>query len=102
MNSYSYPGLIDKRYKNKKDIITTVCNLYEIRERDLYKRTRAGIIPEARRVCIYLMRKYLRLQYEKIGNSFKLDHATAVHHVRKFEEHYEVDKSFRTKVTPIL
>ena len=102
MGAYTYPGLDEKKYLSVDHIITTVCNLYKIDKELLYSRVRENKVPEARRVCIFLVRKYLKLTYEKTGSIFGLDHCTAIHHVRKFEDHYEFDKEFKTKVEPIL
>ena len=102
MGAYTYPGLNEKKYVSIEQIITTVCNLYEIDKEMLFSRKRTDKVPEARRVCFFLVRKYLKLSYDKTGAIFKLDHSTAIHHIRKFEDHYEVDKAFRTKVQSII
>ena len=101
MNAYIFPG-VTERYKTQEQIVSAVVAHYEISKSDLFSKSRNGKLPEARRVCCYLLRTGLKWTYMHIAAYMHLEHATVIHHVRKFEDHYRYDRQFNKSISIIL
>lgn len=84
------------------DIITVVCDFYNIRLSDLQSKQRQRSIALPRHVCMYLARKCTRHSLEEVGGTFGgRDHTTVMHAIRTVETKIESDAEFAA-VTRLL
>lgn len=67
-------------------IISEVARTYSLSEADITSKKKNAPIVFARQTAIYITRTMLGITYEKIGNSFGLDHSTVVHSLKKMEK----------------
>ena len=105
INPDVYPILNDNACRNKHAIISQVCFVYGISEKELKSNTRRREIVDARAVAMYLMRKKLSVNqstFEYIGKEFGKDHATAIHSIRKVDNLLQSDKKFKAKMEGVL
>ena len=59
-----------------------VCIVYGITDEQLHSKSREREIINARRMFYYIARKNFNITYKAIGEIFKQDHATVIHHER--------------------
>ncbi len=77
------------------DIITVVCDFYNIRLSDLQSKQRQRSIALPRHVCMYLARKCTRHSLEEVGGTFGgRDHTTVMHAIRTVEARIVTDSEF--------
>lgn len=101
---YCEVGIIHKTYKMKNKecelIIDEVINYFDV---DIFKNTRKRAIVSARQICIYYIRKNVKISSSKIGLLFPskesksgfLDHATVLHSVKTVENLIDVDPYYK-------
>jgi chromosomal replication initiator protein len=68
---------------NPKKIIKTVTEHYELKEEDIFKKTRTKHLAKARQCIIYFLREITQLSYTSIGEIFKKDHTTIIYSYEK-------------------
>jgi chromosomal replication initiation ATPase DnaA len=110
ISPYIYPGLkvemldVSKHpylYKlkdrmNEDVIIKIILERFGITHEQMVSKNRNREFVDARLIVAYILRKKCRLTYTHIGHKIgNRDHTTAIHNVRKFEDVYETDVSFR-------
>ncbi|MFO0830380.1 MAG: chromosomal replication initiator protein DnaA [Phycisphaerales bacterium] len=77
------------------DIITVVCDFYNIRLSDLQSKHRQRSIALPRHVCMYLARRCTRHSLEEVGGTFGgRDHTTVMHAIRTVEAKIVSDPEF--------
>lgn len=98
-NFYLYPGLslhsqIEIRRKfswntkqlTSEDIISIVCDVFEVSREDIVSPTRIHLVHRARTAAQALMKHFTSLTYENISKAVgRTNHATAFHNVRQSE-----------------
>lgn len=63
-----------------KKIIKTVCEVYDLKEDELFSSTRKQEIVKPRQIIMYLLREELKESFPSIGRRFKgKDHTTVIH-----------------------
>ena len=68
----------------------------------LFTASRFREIVDARKVCMFILRKYTLASLDQIGGYFNRDHATALHSIRATKVHYKNEKLFRERVDKIM
>jgi chromosomal replication initiator protein len=77
------------------DIITVVCDFYNIRLSDLQSQNRQRSVALPRHVCMYLARRCTRHSLEEVGGTFGgRDHTTVMHAIRTVEAKIVSDPEF--------
>ncbi|MFV0376879.1 MAG: helix-turn-helix domain-containing protein [Mangrovibacterium sp.] len=90
---FSIPGI-----KITKDVVEmAACCAFNIKKTDLYKRTRARQIVEARHSVLSYLSVSLNLSTIFIEKKTGFDHSTVVYAKKKVIELLEVDKQFRAR-----
>jgi hypothetical protein len=56
---------------------------------------------KVRQVCMYMIRKTLKIGFTKIGIEFNKDHATIIHAVKKIEGFLEYDKELQKEINDL-
>lgn len=96
---YLYPGLRvhsqiqirrkfswDSKQLTPEDIISIVCDVFEVSREDIMSPTRIHLVHRARTAAQALMKHFTSLTYEKISKAVgRVNHATALHNVRQSE-----------------
>lgn len=87
---------------NFKKILESVCEFYEVSEKDLLGKSRKKEIVKPRQVCMYLLRTELKQSFPSIGRRFAgKDHTTAIHSFNKIKKEIEESESFHEEVNLI-
>lgn len=94
------------RYESKpvtiNDIITKVCNHYNLDEGVIHTKTRKREIVQVRQIAMYLAKKHTDYSTSKIGQMIgNRDHATVLHACKIIKDLVEVNKSFKTEIDEI-
>jgi len=76
------------------EISCVVCN---INEKDFYSKSRLRHIVDSRRLVYTYCRDMLRLSWIDIAASFKINHATAIHHYKVHKQLMESDNFYQSK-----
>lgn len=68
---------------NPKKIIKTITEHYELKEEDIFKKTRTKHLAKARQCIIYFLREITQLSYTSIGEILNKDHTTIIYSYEK-------------------
>jgi chromosomal replication initiator protein len=90
------PGVCKERI-----VIIAVCEHFSISEEWLKKRGRKRPMVERKYICMYLLRKYTKLQLSIIGEMFGLDHTTVIHACQSVPDWMETDPNIKESVMAI-
>ncbi len=92
-----------KRNKVKpNDIISVVCENFEINTRDIRGKKRTKNIALARQFAMYLLRTELDLPLQKVAQSLnRTDHTTAINAIERVEQIIEEEEEMFSKVQAI-
>ena len=89
-----------------KKIIKIIADHYEIKEDDIFKKTRTKNLVEIRQFLIYLLREISQLSYTSIGQLLKKDHTTIIYAyekvVEKMKNNYEFQQEIEILKSKIL
>ncbi|OGH30737.1 MAG: chromosomal replication initiator protein DnaA [Candidatus Levybacteria bacterium RIFCSPHIGHO2_02_FULL_42_12] len=86
-----------------EDIMREVCAFYDIKPTQIKGERRNASLAKARQVCMYLLKKELRLPFTEIGNILGgRDHTTIMHGVEKIERLISLEKPFDEEVREII
>jgi chromosomal replication initiator protein len=101
---YVYPGIrdIDAKQTSVFDVVLKVCDIYGITLDKLMTRTRFKPIPEARHICMFIMRRQFKWGFIKIGEYFNLDHTTVIHGVQGIEKLLDTNYFNNTRIYDFL
>lgn len=92
----------DKTGLSPKKIIRAVADYYGLTHQQITSKTRTKNIANARHISIYLCRKLLDLQYNKIGDEFGgRDHSTIISSCLKIEKEIKKNGPMATAVREI-
>lgn len=107
MNPYIYAGLpmkvkilaSDKNMMFFKDVcnsdiddmLRSACEITKADYDKTINRSRKRECIDAKGIVCYFLRRYSRMTLTKIGEALKLDHATIMHHVKKFNDLVDVN-----------
>ena len=83
------------------DVSDIVCKYYNVKESEIFIKTRKREILWKRQLFHYLARKYTIYSYESIGNyndNCKLDHSTIMHSCKTISNLIDVDKYLHKEV----
>ena len=85
-----------------ESIQETVAKHFQIKVQDLKSANRAKSVALPRQIAMYLIRKYTRMGFKEIGNSFGgKDHSTILHACNKIEKNSKKDAGLKTTVESI-
>lgn len=80
-------------------IIEKTATHYNVRQEDIYGKSRKADIVIARQLCMYLAQKYTQLTNSKIGIIIgNRNHATVTHSVKTIDEKIAKDKAFKSSI----
>lgn len=92
----------EKTGLSPKKIIRAVADYYGLTHQQITSKTRTKNIANARHISIYLCRKLLDLQYNKIGDEFGgRDHSTIISSCLKIEKDIKTNSSMATAIKEI-
>ena len=90
-----------KQQVDAASIVSLVCHYTGYGEHELYGKSRARDLVEARIIAIYLTRLHTGLTLAKIGRHFNRDHSTVLHSIASVKTYSEVDGRFGEKLAAI-
>jgi len=93
IHPYVYIGL--PRSKEPVDCMAIICDKLGLEEELVRSRKRTSELVHARFFYFFLCYNYYRIGVARIGNSFKLDHSTVIHGIKKHLDYCEVDSDYK-------
>lgn len=91
-----------KRVITIDQIVERACDYFQIKQEDVYGKSRKAGIVLVRQLSMYLAQHHTHLTSSKIGVLVgNRNHATVIHSVRTIEERLKKDKEFQKKVTEL-
>lgn len=85
-----------------KDVISVVCNYYNLTKNQLLGKNRTKNVATARHIAMYLCRKHLDVSYLKIGEAFGgKDHSTVLSACEKIESLVKSDSIYQKIINDI-
>lgn len=98
------PSVAKKTLRLKPlEIITAVCENYNISIKELKSPIRTERVAFSRQVAMYIMRKELQLPYTEVAKAVnRKDHTTVMHAVEKIEELASLDDAIRSEIDQII
>ena len=97
-------NLYNKQFKiNPNIIIEIVANAYSIPSSEIIskKRTKTTLIP--RKICMYIIRKYLNMSYSEIGNYFSnRDHSTIINSINNVSTEIKTNNELKEFIENII
>lgn len=85
-----------------ENIISKVCEHYNIDESAIHTKTRKREIVQVRQIAMFLAKRHTDSSASKIGQLIgKRDHATVLHACKTIKDLIEVDKNFKTEIEEI-
>lgn len=91
-----------KKTITQKDVITAICNHYDLSPEDLSKKGRKKEITHSRHIAMFLLRSELNLSYKGIGRCFGgRDHTTAMHAYEKISSELEKNISLKEEISAV-
>lgn len=83
-------------------IIESTCEHYNIKQEEIYGKSRKANIVLVRQLSMYLAQQHTKLTISKIGTLVGgRNHATVIHSVKTIEDRMKVDKEFRKTVAEL-
>lgn len=94
---------LSKRKKVKpREIISAVCENFEVNIREIRGKRRTAQIATARQVAMYLLRSELDIPLTKVARALnRSDHTTVIHAISKIEGLLEAEEEIRSKISTI-
>ncbi len=87
---------VEKKEITIDRIITCTCEFFNVREEDIFGKSRKADIVTVRQVSMYLAHKHTKLTTSKIGVYVgNRDHATVLHGIKTIEGRLKVEKELR-------
>ena len=91
-----------KRAITVDQIVEHACEYFQIKQEDVYGKSRKANIVLVRQLSMYLAQHHTQLTASRIGNLVGgRNHATVIHSVRTIENRLKSDKDFQKKVTEL-
>ncbi|HBC29503.1 MAG TPA: chromosomal replication initiator protein DnaA [Prevotellaceae bacterium] len=91
-----------KRAITMDQIVEHACEYFQIRQEDVYGKSRKANIVLVRQLSMYLAQHHTQLTASKIGTLVGgRNHATVIHSVRTIENRLKSDKDFQKKVSEL-
>ncbi|MDD6124728.1 MAG: chromosomal replication initiator protein DnaA [Paraprevotella sp.] len=91
-----------KRTITMDQIVERTCDYFQIRQEDVYGKSRKANIVLVRQLSMYLAQHHTQLTASKIGTLVGgRNHATVIHSVRTIEKRLKSDKDFQQKVNEL-
>jgi chromosomal replication initiator protein len=86
----------EKREVTIDEIITCTCEYFNVREEDIFGKSRKANIVTVRQMSMYLAHKHTKLTASRIGIYVgNRDHATVLHGIKTIDGRLKVDKELR-------
>ena len=87
---------IEKKTVTIDQILTTTCEYFNVREEDVFGKSRKAEIVTVRQMSMYLAHKHTKLTASKIGIYVgNRDHATVLHGIKTIDGRLKVDKELQ-------
>ncbi len=83
------PLAYEKEETQPNQILDIVCQYYQIERTELSSKSRRKTLTEARKMCVFLLRKLTKLSLMDVGSLVGRDHTTVLHALQRFEEERE-------------
>lgn len=94
--------LSKKNNVTPKSLIKTVCNYFEIKEKDLLGKGRSSHLVVPRQIAMYMLREEMGLKLLKVAEELgKKDHTTIMHGVEKVKKEAENSTELRGQLADI-
>ncbi len=93
---------VEKKAITIDQIITCTCEFFNVREEELFGKSRKANIVIVRQMSMYLAHKHTKLTTGKIGAYVgNRDHATVLHGIKTIDGRLKVDKELRQQLSEI-
>ena len=93
---------IDNKPLTVDDIVSSVCNHFDVSASSVNSKSRKRDLVVARQVSMYLSQKYTRMPASRIGKLIgNRDHSTVIHSCSAVEKRLKVDKEFAEEISSI-
>ena len=93
---------VEKKVVTIDQIIATTCEFFNVREEDLFGKSRKANIVIVRQMSMYLAHKHTKLTTSKIGVYVgNRDHATVLHGIKTIDGRLKVDKELRQQLSEL-
>ncbi len=92
---------IDPKELTHQRVVATVGKYYKISKGDLLGKSKKANIVVARHMCMWLIRKVLKLPYAEIGKIFKRDHSTIISAVQNIETKMKINEAVKIAASKI-
>ena len=93
---------VEKKPITIDQIITCTCEYFNVREEELFGKSRKANIVIVRQMSMYLAHKHTKLTTSKIGVYVgNRDHATVLHGIKTIDGRLKVDKELRQHLTEL-
>jgi len=90
---------VERKPVTMDSIIESACEHYNIRQEEIYGKSRKANIVLVRQLSMYLAQHYTKLTISKIGTLVGgRNHATVIHSVKTIEDRMKMDKDFKKTV----
>ncbi len=88
-----------KRSATFQDVMEAVSRYYSVSVQDMVGQSRVREILIPRQIAMFLLKKYVRMSHERVGEVFEgRDHTTVMNAVRKIEDKLQSDAQFLREV----
>jgi len=101
MNYWIMPAVNTRRIK-KDQVISNVCEYFELSKKELLSSYRGKEVTEARSIIAYILHKKFRLSSTKTGKAINRDHSTVLYFCKKIEGFIEVDKKYKKLINNLI
>lgn len=93
---------IEKKDITIDQIVDDTCDCCNVKQEDIFGKSRKANIVEARQLSIYLAQKHIKMTHSKIGALIgNRDHATVIHSIKTIENRLQHDKELQTTLKRI-
>lgn len=83
------------------EIISIICNFYNVDPSLVLSKSRKKELVRVRFVCWFFIQKNLNISTQKIGNKFNRNHASVLHGISVVNFEYETYEDFRAEIKNI-
>lgn len=101
MNYWVMPSVNTKRIK-KEQVISNVCEYFDISKKELLSSYRGKEVTEARSIIAFILHEKLRISSTKTGQAINRDHSTVLYFCKKIKGFIEVDKNYKELINNLI
>ena len=90
------------KISSPKKIIQAVVEFYDLKEKEIFEKSRKKEIVKPRQITMFLLREELKYSFPAIGRIFRgKDHTTAIHAFKKIQRQMGEDENLNEEINLI-